>query len=161
MSDLVRVGMADFKLCRPPQHISTLGLGSCMGVVIYDTKCKVCGLAHIMLPDSTKINRNTNRYKFVDTCLSDMLAELLKAGAVKKNLVAKIAGGARMFAYDSTNEHLNIGEKNIDATKLFLKQSGIPIVAEDVGAYHGRTIEFWPESGELHIKVADKGSYTI
>ena len=51
MSEMIRVGMADYKLCAPPDKISTLGLGSCMGVVIYDTKTKLCGMAHIMLPD--------------------------------------------------------------------------------------------------------------
>lgn len=58
MSEMIRVGMADYKLCAPPDKISTLGLGSCMGVVIYDTKTKLCGMAHIMLPDSTKITHN-------------------------------------------------------------------------------------------------------
>ena len=61
MSEMIRVGMADYKLCTPPDKISTLGLGSCMGVVIYDTKTKLCGMAHIMLPDSTKITHNENR----------------------------------------------------------------------------------------------------
>lgn len=157
MNDLIRVGMADYKICRPPQYLSTLGLGSCIGVVLYDKKTKWCGMAHVMLPDSSKINHNTNRLKFVDTCLSDMLSELIAKGADKTNMVAKIAGGARMFAYTSFNEHLNIGENNIEAARLFLSQHHIPIVAEDVGEFHGRTIEFYPEDGKLHIRAVGKG----
>ena len=104
MSEMIRVGMADYKLCAPPDKISTLGLGSCMGVVIYDTKTKLCGMAHIMLPDSTKITHNQNRMKFADTCLLDMYHELLARGGLKENLRAKIAGGAKMFAHHSDNE---------------------------------------------------------
>ncbi len=161
MSNIIRVGMADYKICKAPDYIVTLGLGSCMGVVIYDTQKLICGMAHIMLPDSKKINQNKNRFKFADTCLLDMLNELLHEGASKKSLVAKIAGGARMFAYDSTNEHLNIGGKNIQATKDFLAMNHIPILAEDTGAFHGRTIEFYPETGELQVKAVGKGIYII
>lgn len=149
--------MADYKICRPPQYLSTLGLGSCIGVVLYDKKTKWCGMAHIMLPDSSKINHNKNRLKFVDTCLPDMLSELIANGADKTNMVAKIAGGARMFAYNSFNEHLNIGENNIEAARLFLSQNQIPIVAEDVGASYGRTIEFYPEDGKLYVRAVGKG----
>ena len=87
MSEMIRVGMADYKLCAPPDKISTLGLGSCMGVVIYDTKTKLCGMAHIMLPDSTKITHNQNRMKFADTCLLDMYHELLARGGLKLSLI--------------------------------------------------------------------------
>ena len=157
MNNLVRVGMADYKICRPPQYLSTLGLGSCMGIVLYDPVSKWCGMAHVMLPDSKKINHSNNRMKFADTCLEDMLEELLKKGANRAKLVAKIAGGARMFAYTSFNEHLNIGENNIEATRKFLSEHKIPIAAEDVGEFHGRTIEFYPEDGSFHIKTVGQG----
>ena len=67
MSNIIRVGMADYKICKAPDYIVTLRLGSCMGVVIYDTQKLICGMAHIMLPDSKKINQNKNRFKFADT----------------------------------------------------------------------------------------------
>lgn len=122
MSEMIRVGMADYKLCAPPDKISTLGLGSCMGVVIYDTKTKLCGMAHIMLPDSTKITHNQNRMKFADTCLLDMYHELLARGGLKENLRAKIAGGAKMFAHHSDNELLNVGHHNNQAVRKFYRK---------------------------------------
>lgn len=161
MSDCIRVGMADAKICRPPQSLSTLGLGSCIGVVIYDKVGKWCGMAHCMLPDSTLISNHENRYKFVDTCLEDMYRALLKNGVQQRNMVAKIAGGAKMFAYDSINENLNIGARNVQATKLFLAKYRIPIIAEHTGESYGRTIEFFPETGNLMIKAVGIGIFTI
>ncbi len=161
MTKAIRVGMADKKLCRPPESISTLGLGSCIGVVLYDRVGKWCGMAHCMLPDSTLINMNDNRDKFVDTCLDDMYKALLRNGVRQGNLVSKIAGGARMFAYDSINENLNIGARNILAAKKFLSEHHIPIIAEHTGETYGRTIEFFPETGTLMIKAVGIGMFTI
>lgn len=153
----LRVGMADYKICRPPQTIATLGLGSCIGVVLYDASSKWCGMAHVMLPDSGVISNNENRYKFVDTCLQDMYNELLQIDGVSGALIAKIAGGARMFAFSSKNEHLNIGTRNVEATKVFLSQKGIPLISQDTGKTFGRTIEFNPATGELIVKAVGIG----
>lgn len=161
MSEMIRVGMADYKLCEPPDKISTLGLGSCMGVVIYDTKTNLCGMAHIMLPDSKKITHNENRMKFADTCLYDMYHELLARGGTKGNLRAKIAGGAKMFAHHSENELLNIGHHNKEAVVKFLNEYKIPIEAEDSGKDFSRTIVFDPENKVLHVSVAGVNEYVI
>lgn len=161
MSEIVRVGMADYKICRAPQKISTLGLGSCLGVVLYDKTTKICGLAHIMMPDSTKISKNSNRMKFVDTCLFDMYDDLVKAGAKKSAMIAKLAGGAKMFSYQSKNKYLNIGEQNVIAVHKMLDEWKIPIVAEDVGSNYGRTIEFDTVTGDLSIKSVGIGESII
>lgn len=161
MSDLIRVGMADYKLCRSPQRISTLGLGSCLGVVLYDRTTRLCGLAHVMMPDSKKISKNSNRMKFVDTCIPDMYQALIRCGANKSGIVAKIAGGAKMFSYQSNNSFLNIGEQNVEAVHEILGELRIPILAEDVGSNHGRTIEFDTETGELNIKAVGVGESVI
>lgn len=153
MNDVIRVGIADYKICRSPQVISTLGLGSCLGVVLYDKSTKICGLAHIMLPDSTKCADSENRLKFADTCLQDMYDELVQNNVNTRNLVAKIAGGAKMFSYQSDSDLLNIGEQNVRAVKEKLSKWNIPVVAEDVGDTYGRTIEFFPESGKLYVKA--------
>lgn len=149
--------MADYKICRPPQTIAILGLGSCIGVVFYDTLSKWCSMAHIMLPDSKVINGSENRYKFVDTCLQDMYDELLEVNGMSDTLIAKMVGGARMFAFSSKSEHLNIGSRNIKAAKLFLDEKGIPLVSEDTGKTFGRTIEFNPATGELVVKTVGVG----
>ncbi len=161
MSKVVRVGMADYKLCRPPQKITTLGLGSCLGVVLYDNKTKICGMAHVMLPDSTQISKNSNRMKFMDTCLPDMYEEMLRAGAIPEEMFAKIAGGAEMFTARSNQDMLNIGHHNIIAAKEILAGWGIPVVSEDVGGCCGRTIEFDTVTGELSIKTVGFGDSVI
>ena len=66
MSEVIKVGMADLNLCRDPDIITTLGLGSCIGIALYDPSTKIGGLAHIMLPDSTKMRNNSNIAKFAD-----------------------------------------------------------------------------------------------
>lgn len=161
MSEIIRVGMADYKICRSPQKISTLGLGSCLGVVLYDKTTGICGMAHVMLPDSKKISQNSNRLKFVDTCLQDMYDELLQNKVNANRLVAKIAGGAKMFSYNSENEFLNIGGQNVKAVKEFLAKWNVPIVAEDVGETYGRTIVFDPSTGDLLIRAVGLGDSVI
>lgn len=151
MSEMVRVGMAEYKLCSSPQKISTVGLGSCLGVVLYDGTTKICGMAHIMMPDSTRITKNSNRMKFADTCLQDMYDDLIRAGANPKRLIAKIAGGAKMFEHNRRTEFLNIGHQNSEAVRKALLKWKIPIVSEDVGKNYGRTIEFDTVTGELFI----------
>ena len=158
---MIRVGMADYKLCAPPDKISTLGLGSCMGVVIYDTKTKLCGMAHIMLPDSTKVSNNSNKAKFADTGIEELLKKVIAAGASKTRLVAKIAGGAKMFEVSGLSDVGNIGARNAEAAKKILKEKGIRLVAEDTGLNYGRTVELHCDTGEFLIKSVGKPIKTI
>ena len=163
MNDTIRVGMADYKICHSPQKITTLGLGSCLGVVLYDKTSGICGLAHVMLPESTRIPaQRHNRFKFMDTCLLDMYTELtVKMGIPPSRLSAKIAGGAKMFAHRSTNNMLNVGDQNIAKAKEMLKNWGITITGEDTGDKYGRTILFNPVDCTLHIKTVGVGESVI
>ena len=90
MSNMGKIGMAELNVCLPPDAITTLGLGSCVGVVLYDPGKKVCGMVHVMLPDSTKIKNNENIAKFADTGIEELLRRVLELGAVRRNLVAKL-----------------------------------------------------------------------
>lgn len=161
MRDAVCVGMADYRIVHTPQLIRTLGLGSCVGIVLYDEITKICGMAHIMLPDSRQVSRNSNRRKFADTCISDMYHELLSESADPPKLVAKIAGGAKMLFVESTNEFLNIGAQNYVAVIKKLAEFRIPVIAEDVGEMFSRTIEFNPETGLLLVRPAGQDEYYI
>lgn len=161
MGNMIKVGMADMKYCHAPDAITTLGLGSCVGVVLYDSGTKIAGLVHIMLPDSTKIKNNDNKAKFADTGIEEMIRQIVEAGASRAKLKAKIAGGAQMFAFRSENDLLRVGARNVEAVKEELAKHRIPIVAEDTGDSYGRTIEFYPESEELLIKAVGRTSYKI
>lgn len=156
MGKMIRVGMADLNVCSSPDALTTLGLGSCVGIVLYDSTRKIAGMAHVMLPDSTRIRSNENVAKFADTGIDELVRRLEKMGVPKKRLVAKIAGGAQMFAFSSENSMLCVGKRNVEATKEKLKSLDIRIISEDTGDSYGRTIEFYPENGNLLIKTVGK-----
>lgn len=161
MSQMIKVGMADLKVAKAPDALTTLGLGSCVGVAIRDPNTKIGGLAHVMLPDSTKIQNNTNIPKFADTGTKELVKQLVAAGANKTRLVAKIAGGAQMFAFQSQNDLTSVGERNVASVKKTLKELNIPILSEDTGLNYGRTVEFYPETGDYLIKSVGKPTKTI
>ncbi len=155
------VGMADLLAVKCPYSVTTLGLGSCVGIALYDATHKIAGLAHIMLPDSTQIQNNSNVAKFADTAIIRLVNDMVRLGASKHLLKAKIAGGAQMFAINSTNESMRIGDRNVEATIKMLNQLNIPLLAKDVGANFGRTVELYSEDGRFVIKTIGFGIKTL
>lgn len=155
--ELIRVGMADLKVASFPSILTTLGLGSCVGVTLYDYKVKVIGMAHIMLPSSKIAKANTNRAKFADTGITDLVEGMIRLGANHKDLRAKIAGGAQMFSFAGTSDVMKIGDRNTEAVKVMLKIVNIPLISEDTGGNHGRTIEISSMDGRLMVKTIGYG----
>lgn len=161
-SQVIKVGIADLKLTKSPDVLRTSGLGSCVGVVVYDLPLKIAGMAHVMLPDSTLSKReDLNLLKYADTAIEILVKEIIGLGARKFSLKAKIAGGAQMFSFTSTNDMLRVGHRNIEAVLDKLDHYRIPIVAKDVGGSSGRTIEFSPETGLLKVKTVHLGEKEI
>ena len=161
MAEKIMVGMADMNIVKSPGTLITLGLGSCVGICLYDPTSKVAGMAHCMLPDSTQIVNNENVAKFVDTAVIRLVNDMAKKGANKKSIVAKLAGGAQMFAFSSTNDTMRIGDRNVDAAIAVLKQLNIPIKSMDVRENYGRTIELFTDDGRLTVKTIGKGTKVI
>ncbi|MDR1914271.1 MAG: chemotaxis protein CheD [Clostridiales bacterium] len=161
MENVIIVGMADLNATRSPGILTTIGLGSCVGIALYDIKLKIAGLAHIMLPDSTQIQNNSNAAKFADTATIRLIYQMQRLGANKANLRAKLAGGAQMFAFTSQNDNLRIGDRNVEATIKFLSQSNIPVIAKDTGSNYGRTVTLYAEDGRFLIKTIGHGSKTL
>ena len=157
----IKVGMADLNVTKCPNNLTTLGLGSCVGIVLYDKINKIAGLAHIMLPSSREIKNNENKAKFADTGIEELLSSMIRIGANKNNLIAKIAGGSQMFNFNSNNDILKIGERNVLATKAKLKELNIKIVSEDTGGNFGRTIILNSTDGSLQVKTIGHGEKTI
>lgn len=156
MGEVIKVGMADLNICKAPNVITTLGLGSCIGLTLYDPVTKIGGMVHYMLPDSTKVKNNSNIAKFGDTGIDELLKRVVAAGASRTRLVAKIAGGAKMFEVSGLSDIGNIGARNAEAAKIKLKQLGIRLVAEDTGLNYGRTVELHCDTGEFYIKAVGK-----
>ncbi len=157
MENVVKVGMADLNVTRDPGVLITLGLGSCVGISLYDSVKRIIGMAHIMLPSSEQAKNNQNRAKFADTAVDTLLDNMIKLGADRKRITAKLAGGAQMFSFSSSSDIIRVGERNILASRAKLISLNIPIIAEDVGGNYGRTIEFYSCDGRLVIKTIGHG----
>ena len=161
MPELIRVGMADYKVGKSPATIISYGLGSCIGISLYDPQTKIGGLLHIMLPDSKQARASDNPAKFADTGLPLMLNDVVKAGASKSRLVAKIAGGAQMFAFANATDIMRVGARNAEAVKKILHGMGIKVIAEDTGGTYGRTVSIDLTNGAYKVKTIDKGEKEI
>lgn len=161
MSEIIKVGMADLKICKSPDAVTTLGLGSCVGIALRDPGSGVGGLAHIMLPDSTAIKDNSNIPKFADTGIDELVRQIVASGGARARLVAKIAGGAQMFAFQNKSNMVRVGDRNVEAVKAKLLTLRIPILASDTGENYGRTVIFYPGNGDFIIRAVGKPEKVI
>lgn len=155
--DVVKVGMADLNSALHPCMITTLGLGSCVGVALYDPKTRISGLAHVMLPSSEQAKNNSNIAKFADTAIIKLVDDMVKLGAKRERIIAKLAGGAQMFVFNGGSDLMRIGYRNVVASKDKLAELNIPIISEDTGGNYGRTIELYSDDGRLMIKTIGFG----
>ena len=160
MGTTIVVGMADLKVAKHPDALTTLGLGSCCGITLYDKTKKIGGLAHIMLP-SIKGFEGQTIMKFADSAIVELVNQLTRLGASRSALVAKIAGGAHMFGGKTDNNMLKIGERNAAASLAILKLLKIPVAANDTGGTHGRTIILNLDDGGLMIRTVGLGQKII
>lgn len=161
MGVTIKVGMADLKIAKAPDLLTTLGLGSCIGLTLYDPVSKVGGLVHYMLPDSTKLKNNTNIAKFGDTGIRELYKQVVANGANPRRLVAKIAGGAKMFEVSGLSNVGNVGERNAEKALLILKELNVPLIARDTGLNYGRTVVLDCSTGDYLIKSVGKPEKTI
>ena len=157
MSNFLVVGISDYKMARNPNAFVTYALGSCVGICLYDKHMKVGGLSHIMLPESSMFSKNDiNRMKFADTAIVDLVEELVKLGAHKSRLTAKIAGGAQMFEVQQGSMIGTIGDRNVSSVKQTLHALRIPILAEDTGLNYGRTVYFDLDTGIMKVQSLNR-----
>jgi chemotaxis protein CheD len=159
--NFVEVNMSNMKIARAPDLLVTRGLGSCLGITLYDPTKKIGAIAHPMLPDIDKSKNKSNPARFVNSVINKMLEELKKQGCLKKNLVAKLFGGAHMFSFISQDSILNVGEKNIQMAKSVFQQHGIKIAAEELRGSIGRTIVLDLETGKVRVKTISAGEKEV
>ncbi|KGE17504.1 chemotaxis protein CheD [Paenibacillus wynnii] len=159
---IIKVAMADLNVGSQDSLIRTTGLGSCVGLTLYDPGKKLGGMAHVMLPSSDIAREGQlNIAKFADTAVPELLSRLIELGAVRSRIVAKMAGGSQMFAFAGGNDTMRIGPRNVESCKLALEALKIPLIAEDTGGSYGRTIEIACNTGVLFIRSVQKGSKEI
>lgn len=169
-TEIVNVGVAEYFVTHNPHTLASYGLGSCVGVALYDDKRNIGGLAHIMLPDSKSMTKKGNPGKFADTSIKAMVEEMERLGSKRWDIKAKIAGGACMFTIPGATNPRNvpgpclgmqIGERNIEAAKAALKELKIQILAEDTGGNYGRTMRFNISDGKVIISSIKHGAIEL
>jgi chemotaxis protein CheD len=151
------VGIAEYKATQSPNRLTAYGLGSCVGIVLYDQYTKVGGLAHIMLPSSRFYSQVALPGKFADTAIDALLTEMKNLGCRRERLFSKIVGGANMFSLISQSA-VPIGLRNVAAVREELKKREIPILAEQVGGTSGRTVIFDLVSGRVEIRKLNQST---
>lgn len=156
------VGMADMKAGRNGDIITTLGLGSCIGITLFDAATRIGGMVHIMLPDSTSYQvPDVNLAKFADTGIPALRDALIKMGASPFGIVAKLAGGANMFSQSAGSDVLKVGQRNASESLRVLQKLNIKVLAQDTGGTYGRTISLYTTDGSLLIKTIGHGEKTL
>ena len=160
----IKVRIAECKIAGAPALLQSYGLGSCVGVALYDPQTRIGGLAHILLPSWSKAKKRTgelprNPRKYADLALEHLKQHLIQEGCAQERLEAKIAGGANMFSSLFPNPSQGpikptIGDRNVRAVKDNLKRLGIPLRGEDVGGKEGRTLELDTSTGALRVTTS-------
>jgi chemotaxis protein CheD len=154
----IRVKVADYAVAQGDVVLSSVGLGSCIAIALYDARSGVGGLAHILVPSPSLARDTSNPAKFPSTAVPLLVEEMRRRGA-SQEIIAKIAGGASMFASLIPAGGINMGERNAIATRQALADAGLPIIAEDCGGEHGRSVYFHLRDGRLEVrslKIGDR-----
>lgn len=157
----IKVGISEWKAAPSPHRLITLGLGSCVGIVLFDSVARVGGLSHIMLPDSTQFKNNGNKGKFPDTAVPLLVEEMVALGARRSCIKAKITGGAQMFSTSDRKMISNIGPRNVEHTIKILKKMRITLLASDVGGSKGRTVTLDTGSGIVQVRILGREVFVL
>jgi len=150
-SDIVGVG--DFKLAGPGETLGCIGLGSCIGIILHDRFTRFGGIAHAMLPFYEEGRDRSRPAKYVDTAVYVLIDALVEKGVTRRNINAKLVGGASMFSFRAS-DILDIGNRNIRAAHRTIEVERIRLLSEDVGGNHGRTITLDMDSGAVTIRTS-------
>lgn len=160
MADKYVVGIADMKMASFEGTLITYALGSCIGICLYDPFIKLAALVHVMLPLNMETGRKSPM-KYADTGIRETLRQMEGRGAKRTRIVAKIAGGARMFDVPGNGSLGNIGQRNIESVHMTLKREGIRLLREDVGGTVARTLEFDVATGQGLVRSYGKPELAI
>lgn len=158
----VLVRMGEYKVLMSCGILKTVGLGSCVGVTLYDPFVKVGGLAHILLPRAGEGRRRTmtKRGAYADMAIQGLIREMRRYGASPSRIWARIAGGGEMF--DLPGNSPGIGRRNVSFVKAELHREGIPLLGEDTGGDRGRAMRLDVLDGSVYVlRVGDEREFRI
>ncbi len=153
MLNTVAVGLGELYVSRSPNDVLVAyGLGSCLGIGMYDPLAKIAGLVHAVLPYHPNGN-NQQSPRYVDSGLVALLVEMLRAGAEHKRLVVRMVGGANMLTIPGFTQTFNIGSRNVEAAYHTLQMLDLRLTSQEVGGNVGRTLRFYVADGRMTIRT--------
>lgn len=150
----INVIQGEYQVSNDPDVVLTTLLGSCVAACIFDPVAGVGGLNHFLLPGDNSDRKSLQQQQIGVHLMELLVNALMKAGANRSRLEAKIFGGARMMQGLS-----DIGTLNAKFATEFLNHEGIRIVGGDTGGQLGRRLQFWPVTGrarQSYMKVSEK-----
>ena len=155
------VKVADLRSGTGTDILMTIGLGSCVAIVLYDATARVGGLAHVLLPSPALGRQDSNPAKFPQTALPILLEQMGQQGASVRRISARLVGGASMFSGLGAPGTIQMGERNIVASRQTLHQHGVAIVGEATGGDFGRTVRLWVADGRVEVSSVAHGVQTL
>jgi chemotaxis protein CheD len=151
------VGLGHFAVLQGGGTLASYGLGSCVGVAMYDAAARVGGLVHVVLPSGQLSRDRSNPARFAESAVPLVLGEMLRAGAVRGRITARLVGGASMFATLTPAGTVQMGQRNLNACRLALQKAGIPVAGEAVGGEIGRSLWFDVGTGAVTVRSFGRG----
>ena len=161
MKGEIIVKVADLRAGTGTDILVTIGLGSCVGIVLYDATAHVGGLAHVLLPSPALGRQDSNPAKFPQTAVPLLLEQMGERGASLRRISARLIGGASMFSGLGAPGTIQMGERNLVASRQALHQSSVAIVGEATGGDFGRTVRFWVADGRVEVSSVAHGIQTL
>jgi chemotaxis protein CheD len=155
------IRVADLRAGSGPDVLVTVGLGSCVAVVLHDPVAKVGGLAHVLLPSPALSRRDDNPAKFPQTAIPRLLELMAQKGASGRRITARLVGGASMFAALAAPGTIQMGERNLVACRQTLYQHGVALVGEATGGDFGRTVKLWVADGRVEVSSVSHGIQSL
>jgi chemotaxis protein CheD len=153
MLNMVSVGLGEVKISRDPMDVLTaFGLGSCLGIGMYDPVARVAGLLHAILP-SMPNGSTEHAARYVDSGIRTLLNLILNAGGLQSRLIIRMAGGANMLVAPGFSSTLNIGSRNIEVAYATFNKLNLKLASQDVGGSIGRTVRFYVADGRMTIRT--------
>jgi chemotaxis protein CheD len=161
VKDEIIVKVADLRAGAGTDILVTIGLGSCVGIVLYDATAHVGGLAHVLLPSPALGRQDSNPAKFPQTAVPLLLEQMAQRGASIRRISARLIGGASMFSGVGAPGTIQMGERNVVASRQALHQHGVAIVGEATGGDFGRTVRLFVADGRIEVSSVAHGVQTL
>lgn len=155
------VRVADLRVAKKDEVLVTVGLGSCVAIMLHDPAASVGGMAHVLLPSPALSRRDANPAKFPQSALPHLVELMAREGASPRRITARLAGGASMFAALAPLGTIQMGERNVVASRQALSGLGIPLVGQAVGGDFGRTVRLYVNSGRVEVTSVAHGVQTL